>query len=424
MKQYKTLLVVAMVALFAIPGGAVERKADGLLDGINIHGFVSQGFMQSTHDQDFLIDESHKGSFEFNEMAINFSSELAGNLSLGMQLYAYDLGENGNDDAIVDWAYGDYAFRDYLGVRAGIMRVPFGLYNETRDIDMVRPSILLPTSVYPEWFRESFSRIKGIGFYGELPGGFSYQALMGKASFEADGGMADAFESLMADLGMEASSTDQDYTYTGKLQWESPFGLKLSASLYTMNAPEMIMSSDLPLPNEFTGGIGLTTPLRAQVEFEPFDVRVLSAEFMTERLTLAAEYVEYELDFTINISSSMDPDTFALFPIPPQIKIDTTMQGYYCGAAYRVLDQLEIGTYYSELYFDKHDKNGNDFAITFPDKPEWGAWLKDICLSARYDIAPNWCAKIEGHIMDGTFMALDDEARDWYLYAAKVTYSF
>jgi hypothetical protein len=357
-------------------------------------------------------------------MAVNFSSELADNLSLGMQLYAYDLGENGNDKVIVDWAYGDYSFRDYLGVRAGIMRIPFGLYNETRDIDMVRPSILLPTSVYPEWFRESFSRIKGIGFYGELPGGFSYQALMGKTDFETDGGMADAFESLMADLGMEAVSSDQDYTYTGKLQWESPFGLKLSASVFAMNNPELLMTSDLPLPNELTGGIGLTTPLWAQVEFEPFEVRVLSAEFMTGPLTLSAEYVEYDLDFTINISSSMDPDMFALFPIPPQIKIDTTMQGYYGGAAYRVLKQLEIGAYYSKMYFDKHDKNGHDFAVTFPDKPEWGAWLKDICLSARYDIAHNWCAKIEGHIMDGTFMALDDEARDWYLYAAKVTYSF
>jgi hypothetical protein len=424
MKKLKTLFVVALITLMTMPVGAAEMTVSDMLDSIQIHGFVSQGFMQSNHGQDFLIDDSHKGSFEFNEMAINFSSQLSDNLSLGMQLFGYDVGENGNDEVDVDWAFGDYAFRDYLGFRGGIMKIPFGLYNETRKLDMVHTSILLPTSVYPEWFRESFSRIKGGGIYGELPGGFSYQALAGTSPFEEEGGLADAFESLMADLGMEVTSSDQDYTYTGQLQWESPFGLKLSASMFSMNNPELTMTSDLPLPPEFTGGLGLTTPLRADVEFEPFEVRVLSAEYMTGPLTLAAEYIEYDLDFTINISSIMDPATFALFPIPPRIDIDTTMQGYYGGAAYRVLDRLEVGAYYSEMYYDKHDKDGDDFVQTYPDKPRWGAWLKDTCLSARYDFSRNWCAKIEGHIMDGTFMALEDVARDWNLYAAKVTYNF
>ncbi|MFZ5562533.1 MAG: hypothetical protein ACOZBW_00660, partial [Thermodesulfobacteriota bacterium] len=137
------VLTGIMIALCALPVGAGGIT----MDDIKVHGFISQGYLYSTKDMAFLVDDSYDGSFEFNEMAINFSAAPTDDLSVGLQLAAFDLGKIGNDEVQVDWAFGDYSFRDYLGFQAGIMKIPFGLYNDVRKIDMVRTSILLPNSV-------------------------------------------------------------------------------------------------------------------------------------------------------------------------------------------------------------------------------------------------------------------------------------
>ena len=220
MKYYLTFWAIIMAVLFTVPASA----ANITLDDLNIHGFVSQGFLYTTHDMVFLTDDSDDGTFEFNEMAVNFSATPTGSLTLGMQLNAFDMGDNGNDEVGVDWAFGDYSLRDYLGVRAGIMKIPFGLYSEVRKIDMVRTSILLPTSVYPEWLRESFARMKGACFYGNLPGNISYKAMYGKVDIKPDGGLADGLSDILSGLGMEVTDAETNFAYAGKLQWDSPFG--------------------------------------------------------------------------------------------------------------------------------------------------------------------------------------------------------
>jgi len=420
MKHYATRFwVVALVALFALPAAAVGMG----LDDINIHGFVSQGYIYTTEDMDFLVADSHEGSFEFNEMALNFSARPMDDLSMGVQLAAFDMGNISNDEVQVDWAFGDYSFRDYLGIQAGIMKIPFGLYNEVRKVDMVRTSILLPTSVYPEWFRETFARIKGVGLYGTLPGNFSYHAMYGDVDIPTDGGLTDGLESLLADLGMNTSGTEVDYAYAGKLQWDSPFGLKLAASLYTLDGLYLDMSGTGYLPATAPLPVGLPLSVNGRLEFEPLEVYVLSAEYIKDRLTLAAEYAEYELDFSININSNLDAATSAFLGIPSRVGDKTTMQGYYGSIAYRVLDPLEIGAYYSETYYDKSDHSGDKFKAKFG-RPEYDSWNKDICLSARYDISPNSCAKVEGHLIDGAYLAYSANARYWEMYAAKLTYSF
>ncbi len=422
MKNIKLLLALSMMMLFlTVP--CVFANAN--LENLNIHGFVSQGFLYTTKDMPFLAKDSGDGTFDYNEMAINFSASPTDDLTLGMQLYAFDMGDVGNDGVEVDWAFGDYSLRDYLGVRVGIMKIPYGLYNEIRKVDMVRTSILLPTSVYPEWFRETFARMKGVGFYGTLPGDISYQAMYGTVNIKADGGLADGFETLMSALGMEVNEVDSNFAYAGKLQWDSTFGLKLAASYYAADGLEMFMSRTLDLPAVVTGGLaGLTSPMTGHLRFnDPINSFVLSAEYMTDRLTLAAEYTENDLDFTIDINTTLDPAIVAAIGIPPQLGVKTTFQGYYASIAYRVLERMELGAYYSELYYDKNDHDGSEYAKVFPN-PDYNAWLKDWCLSARYDFSSNWCGKIEAHIMDGSFFTFSSKEKDWACYAAKVTYSF
>lgn len=425
MKRYlTTFFTVAVAAALIIPGSVAGMT----LDDINIHGFISQGYLDSTEDMEFLVEDSEKGTFEFNEMAMNVSASPSDDLTVGMQLYAYDMGSIGNDEVIVDWAFGDYSLTNWLGLRFGIMKIPYGLYNETRKIDMVRASILLPSSVYPEWFREAFARIKGAGVYGALPGNFSYQAVYGNIDIAADSGLADGLESLGESLSLETSKTETDYAFAGKLEWDSPFGLKLAGSFYKVHGfnlrmgntsflpPMTLVPGTAPLP-------GMPVNISGEFQFDELKSFVVSAEYVYDRLTLAAEYSELDLDFLFNITTNLDPAVAAAAGIPPGIQDTPTLQGYYGSIAYRVLDQLELGTYYSVLYYDKYDHGGRDFAANYGKQKEDG-WLKDLCISARLDITTNWCAKIEAHFMDGMFLATNASADDWALYAAKVTYSF
>ncbi len=75
------------------------------LGEIDIHGFISQGYMKSDHNN--YLTDTEDGSFQFNDMGINFRTWAAPGLSIGAQFFASDLGELGNDQVTIDWAVAD-----------------------------------------------------------------------------------------------------------------------------------------------------------------------------------------------------------------------------------------------------------------------------------------------------------------------------
>src|SRR5690606_2529719 len=128
---------------------AGEAVADELAaedSALQIHGFASQGALIST-DNNYLA-KTERGSLEFAEAGIALYKQLDPKLRVGFQLFTRDLVPLGNYSAKFDWFVLDYRWRDWLGLRAGRTKLPFGLYNEIRDIDAAQPVVLLPQSVY------------------------------------------------------------------------------------------------------------------------------------------------------------------------------------------------------------------------------------------------------------------------------------
>jgi len=119
-----TTLSAANAADNAIADGIGE-----LSDNLQIHGFASQGVLK-TSANNYLSPDSRRGTADFNEFGLNVSDRVTPDLTVGLQLFARDLGNQGNDTLTLDWAYGDYHWRDWLGLRAGKIRLPLGLYNE------------------------------------------------------------------------------------------------------------------------------------------------------------------------------------------------------------------------------------------------------------------------------------------------------
>lgn len=412
MKKQLWLFAFLFIIVFGFLGNVSQAYDLGVVD---IHGFISQGYLKS--DENNYLGKSKDGTFEFNELGLNFSTRLSAKLRVGLQLFARDLGDLGNDEVTIDWAFADYKYQDWLGLRVGKLKVPFGLYWETRDMDMLRTCIILPTSIYMENYRETISSMKGLGIYGDIPAGpagsLNYSGQVGVWNMDTNGGVTKAYEDL------KMISVD-DYklktSYFAALAWEIPFGLKIKGSLYDTAFDIQGETGD----NEFYGGFKSSLVQKSKVT-----AHLLSVEYTWGNLILATEYAIFQQEYLTEM------------PGLPDNQATQDTESYYVSAAYRFTDWFELGTYYSVFYPNTDNKDGEKNAEYKQYQwdgtllPKYSQWTKDFALSTRFDVTESWIVKLEGHIMNGTngIMVSDnipysDVKEDWFLFAAKVSYSF
>mgnify|MGYP001057906787 CR=1 FL=1 len=478
MKNLMRIIILSTVLITVTVFGqiyAYEYK------GIDIRGFVSQGFLM-TSDNNFFA-QTEKGTTQFNEAAINFSADVSDKLRIGTQFLARDMGTIGNNEIILDWAVADYRLNDKLGLMAGQMKFVHGLYNDTRDVDMLRTFILLPQSVYNEAIRESSGSIQGVGLYGDIPladmGSLNYDAQYGNINLSNNKGAARLLEDqwpfknsatetdpLKRSLGMtmDVDNIDVKKTYAGSLKWITNleglvFGVSSYSYDFTSKCTTYLDASTVTAVGTTLGSAslaGLGTGLDVfgtslRVPDSKFDAKAkvytASVEFTWRNLVLAAEYMKttYNLSITNELfgstfSSSIDAKAVLVGGFErsgSKVKFDEfSSEGYYGSLAYRFTPWLEMGTYYSIYYPNKADKKGEDRVLRGLDLEEHRGWLKDICATARFDITENWTFKLEGHKMDGAAIlqsednpepdvATDEQyKKNWYLYAAKATFNF
>lgn len=374
--------------------------------GIDIHGFVSQGYMKTTHNE-YMVEGTEKGTFQFNEFGINFSTNVRDSLRIGTQLMAFDLGHLGNNEILLDWGYADFSFREYIGVRAGLVKIPHGLYNTQRDLDMLRTTIFLPESVYGEFLRDAFSRLKGICLYGALPFGFYYQVLHGTATASVEGGITQTFADI---LDMEPKETKKKDDFIYNIQWVAPWdsavinGFKAGASYYTARGFEIN---------------GVKSDFEVHIPFDTITAFTASLEVILGDFVVAAELMRGYIGVDVIIESD-------ILKFPPQ-RTTTHSEGYYTSLSYRYSEWFEWGIYYSVSYQDKDDKSGKKtYRKGLSDYPSDG-YLKNFCVACRFDINQNWILKLETHFMNGTLYVMgdpSDDKKEWWFNALKMTYSF
>jgi hypothetical protein len=393
--------VWAAVALaITVSGSAL---ADDDPSDLQVHGFVSQGWIKTTKHNYLGQTERKQGSFDFTEVGINFTKPLGDRLRVGLQLFAHDLGPLGNYSPQLDWYYLDYRVADWLGIRAGKTKLPWGLYNESNDVDAGRVPVLLPQSVYPVSSREFLFAQTGGELYGLLPlggaGDFEYRIYGGTIFLDP------------ADSSDQLRDFDVPYEGGGRLLWHPPLdGLQLGASVqllrfefsFTPSAEQRAQYEMAgQLPPDFNGVI--TAKL-------PYKVWVASAEYQQHSLLLAAEYQRAYVEYDTNLRL---PDTKVI------------SQGGYLMASYQVAPWFTPGLYYSASF--------PNFKAKRPPEAEQNprsSYQHDVALTLRYDITPNWLVKLEGHYMHGTAglksalngkQSLDSLSQDWGVFLLKTT---
>ncbi|MEW6709387.1 MAG: hypothetical protein AB1403_06125 [Candidatus Riflebacteria bacterium] len=420
------------VLFFSLAFSLAAHAADDLV----IHGLISQGYLKSSDNHYLALSED--GSTEFNEFIINFQKQMDDRLRLGLQLISRDLGKEGNNEVKVDWAYGDYRLNENFGLRFGRVKVPFGFYNQYRDIDMLRTPVLLPGTIYMEDYRTFLTAFTGGSIYGTIPferSSFDLEFAFGEADIDADAGVVkdtfillnNAFEGGLtsalpaalqaagvkyAHSGDPTRETSSKPSYSAKLIWNTAIeGLRIGGTRTNVDTrmKETLVFQPLivPMPALTTITPGFSTVVDLKYRFL---VDIGSLEYTKNKFTFSAEYMA---------AHGKQEFTFTSTAVAPLRKAEAarTAIGSYYQLVYRHNDKNEWSIYRGELFSDKNNKIPTEFH-------------KDTCLSYRHNITRDWSVKLEYHWVDGTGQiqqnlnmgkTLD---RKWNLLAFKTTYNF
>lgn len=391
--QVKTIVLAA--ALSAAPS-LLHAQFDFKLDGrdVQVHSFASQGFALSNVNN-YLTMNTGKGSLALTDFGFNVSTPITDKFRVGAQLYDYNLGLLGNFHPQLDWAYGDYKFKDWFGIRAGKVKTVQGLSHDVQDMEFLHTWVLMPQSVYPLDTRGDTIAHIGADLYGEIAlgklGSFSYTAFAGKRPNDPNGGYiygVDTMSHVPAPQGgfMYITGQTKQVTYYGgpvygaDLHWSTPFkGLLLGASY---------MVQDITTTGHYTQPVVVPYKLTTVTD----NAAQFYVEYVLGNLRFAGEYRSEPKIVQLNEPNGVLVQGFQ------------DSRSGYVSLSYRFTKWLELGTYQSR-YID-------NWPTTHSDPRNH---IFDQTISARFDINRNIDFKLEEHFIDG---AAIDGVLDHGFYAA------
>jgi len=352
----KRLTIGAMALVLA----AVPAKAQSIGDqDIQIHGFATQGYVVSNHNNYLAMDTRH-GSPAWTEAAVNINDQVSDKLRAGMQFHYTRLGTFGGDDLSIDWALGDYKINQRLGVRAGKVKIRWGLFNDTQDYDPGYLWSMLPEPIYGIDIRATNLSQNGVELYGKVPlgksrGKLAYSVYYGYYWFASN----DGYMAALNAAGYVFPNQPGGKTPGFDLRWETPLrGLQLGGSLMMYNA---------------TGNMTNGTYVQPMAYWPTY-----YAQYNRKKIFASGQYmklVQYQT-FTV---TGMEPATSG-----------SDSRAWFAMGGYHLSDKAQAGAYYTRETIPSAGNN-SDPANHFYD------WA----VSSRYDFNSSFYAKLEGHLING-----------------------
>lgn len=312
--------IVKLALIFSCAGPtAVHAQEFKVFDRtVQIHGFASQGFVY-TDENNWLTMHSRQGSGAFTDFGVNVSTQITDKLRVGAQVYDRNLGNLGEWHPMLDWAFVDYRFKLWFGVRGGKVKTVLGLYNNTQDLDFLHTFALLPQSVYPTDLRDSTIAHRGGDVYGDVLlkhglGDLTYTAYVGHRQDSNYSGYA----YLLGKYGITSSSYG-GLQYGGDLRWNTPLkGLLVGASRMNEDVTDKGTAVNLG-----PGAFPFSAVSRADWTNQFY------GEYRVGKLRIDSEYRRFVHDQIINDGA---------------IRTISDVRGWYVSGAYRITKRIELGS--------------------------------------------------------------------------------
>jgi hypothetical protein len=353
--------------LFLASTASAQVKIGG--KDLQIHGFMQQGFAVSNNNN-FLTMKTNSGSFSMSDGGVNLSMKVTPKLRIGAQAFSRNIGDLGNGKVQLDWAFADYKFNDWIGVRGGKVKTQLGLFTDTQDMEFIHTFALLPQSIYPTDLRATTIAHTGGDVYGDVSlrkaGRLSYVLYGGNRADDPRGGYYLGTKDANAPLTRYRS-----WVYGSDLRWNTPVeGLLFGYSRFIAggygNARLLALGGQrLPIP----GGI----PFR--FDLTNANVSAFYGDFQRGRFRTYSELWYSDTD-----------SRFSGIPVAPLVQRN---RSWYVAASYRVHPKVELGGYYTDFRVDRRRGFAANNGIRGP------------VVSARFDLTKYWNVKVENHFIDG-----------------------
>jgi len=362
----KKHLLIA-IGILVTAGSALGQSMEDM--NLQIHGYATQGFLYTTNNNIFTT-ESSDGSAAWTDAVVNISAQPNPKLHLAIQGRYYLLGNYGNK-IIMDWAAADYKVNDFLGIRVGKVKTPWGLFNETQDIDPSYSWVLLPQSIYPTTSSNAILAHYGGVVYGTVKlgekfGKLDYRGWGGEGLYTAD----DGYFVNQAEAGFDLPNGIKGLLYGGAIHWKTPLpGLMIGASALKDNTWTAAYTAN---SGALTGTE--TNPANTQPNY--------FAIYQRNKWMVAYEY------------SRSWGNTITQFPGTPAAPLRNDDRSWYAMTTYKVTPKLTAGFYESQNS-DHQAPLGS------------GRYQKDFAFSGRYDFSDFLYLKAEHHLIYGTGLGYD-----------------
>ena len=374
--------VVTLALFYACVAGLGRAQEFRILDrSVQVHGYASQGFVHTNNNNWLTMYTSHVGSGEFTEFGVNASSQISDHLRAGVQIYDRNLGHLGNWHPSLDWAFVDYRYRPWLGVRAGKVKTVLGLYNDTQDLDFVRTFALLPQSVYPTDLRDATIAHLGGDLYGSVPlprdlGPLSYTAYAGRRNDSTQSG----YPYLLSQFQTQFRSFSA-LQYGGDLRWKTPAkGLLIGAS--RLNQDTEGSGTSVNPANPGAGRIAYSECSKADW------MNQFYGQYTFSKFRIDSEYRRYLRNQSVFSGTATNI---------------TDVRGWYVAGTYRAFKRLEFSSYYSH-YTIVSLVGGALLDVGISQETDTSSpnnHIYDKVVAARIDLNRFWNLQIEGHFMAG-----------------------
>jgi hypothetical protein len=364
-----------------------------------IQGFAAQGLIGSTNNN-FFGDSRDGVSTEFTEAGIHGTWQPLDTLRLSGQVLYRQAGENDEEGLRLDYAQVDWQIHrseiTQLGLKFGKVKLPYGLYNETRDVPFTRPSILLPQSIYVDNSRDLLLAAPGVFLHGATVqdyGAIDFSLGWVQPDFDSD-----AVEYVF--LGINRPGSLEGKSAIGaRLRWDAPTDTTLVLTYADAKADYQPGSPDVLAAGK--------------VEFRNL---LASIQQRFKTVTLTAEYGEPH--------SSLD----GFGPLLPNTSRD--IQAYYLQGEWRFHPAWELMLRHETLYRNQNDKSGSQFQAD-TGLPAHSMFAHDWALGLRWDATPSWMLRAEYHHVDGTgwLPGLDNPSfatreQHWNMWLFQAAYRF
>ena len=295
---------------------------------VQVHGFVSQGFVHTNDNNWLTMNTSNVGSGEFTDFGANASTQITDKFRIGAQIYDRNLGELGRWYPSLDWALADYRFKPWFGIRGGKVKTTLGLYNDAQDLDFLRVFALLPQSIYPTDIRDA--TIAHVG--GDIYGNVSLKHRLGDLSYTGFAGhRSDSMHSGYAYLAMEYGVYYLSYgglQYGADLRWNTPLkGLLLGASR---------MNEDITGRATAKNPSSIGPPFFPEIDHSKADwTNQFYGSYAVGKLRIDSEYRRFLHNAYYTALGSV------------ALTNETDVRGWYVSGTYRIMKRLALGSYYS-----------------------------------------------------------------------------